>query len=422
MSERAYLLFVGKELSDFLQGNLDQAKRDVEQIPDSQFTNVSDEEISAHVYSRREVAPIELHEDRKEMDTQETEVDVRHDLNRDIFDTSRPALVAGLRIIVSIPFSGDASLWRRQPNTYTLNPPRGYVRTAHDDNGGCLEIVLESPSDTLGDGDAIKREIASALRSIRGYLKNSKSNVDAHNQQLRGHIPQCVASRRTRLGKHAEVAKNLNIPLSKKPGAPDLAALPIKRKLIKPFPPTPTTPPEWGLRFEDYQHILNVIRHEGRSFEATPQTFAKFDEEELRNIILAHLNGHYEGDASGETFRRAGKTDIRIESDNRAAFVGECKMWRGQKQLADALDQLLGYLTWRDCRTALIVFNRDVAGFSEIQRTLPLALEGHPGLVGSIDTSQPGEWQTRLHGKDDPDRQITVHVFLFNLYVPGRKQ
>jgi hypothetical protein len=41
---------------------------------------------------------------------------------------------------------------------------------------------------------------------------------------------------------------------------------------------------------------VNVIRHEGRSFEATPGTFVKHDEEELRDIILAHLNGHYEGD------------------------------------------------------------------------------------------------------------------------------
>jgi hypothetical protein len=45
---------------------------------------------------------------------------------------------------------------------------------------------------------------------------------------------------------------------------------------------------------DDYEFILKVIRHEGRTYETTPKTFAVHDEEELRDIIVAHLNGHYE--------------------------------------------------------------------------------------------------------------------------------
>jgi hypothetical protein len=329
-------------------------------------------------------------------------------------------MIAGVRITVSVPFSGDANLWQCRPSTYTLTPPRGHVRASHDNNGGHLEIVLERPSDSLGDGSEVKREIEGMLSSIRGYLDTIKKDVDAHNRQLRAHIQQCVTNRRARLGKHSEVAKVLDIPLKRKSGAPDLAALPIKRKLIKPLPPTPTMPREPGIRDDDYEHILNVIRHEGRSFEATPGTFSKHDEEELRDIILAHLNGHYEGDASGETFRRSGKTDIRIELDNRAAFVGECKVWRGQKQLIEALDQLLSYLTWRDCKAALIVFNKDVAGFTGIQATLAKSLETHPNFISPIRIDQPGEWRVRIRSRDDADRPITLHVFLFNLYVPEK--
>lgn len=420
MRERADLLFYGNDLFEVLQANLEQAKTDVDQIPTSQFTHSSDGDIVDHVYSKREVVPIELHEDQKEMDTQETQVDVRHDLNRDILDTSRPCMIPGIRITVSVPFSGDANLWRCQPSAFTRNPPRGHVRTPHDNNGGRLELAVERPSDSLGDGKEIKRDIEGTLSSINGYLDRIKRDVDAHNQQLRTHIQQCVTNRRARLGKHAEVAKVLDIPLRKRSGAPDLAALPIKRKLIRPLPSAPATPREPGIRDEDYEHILNVIRHEGRSFEATPGTFVKHDEEELRDIILAHLNGHYEGDASGETFRRAGKTDIRIELDNRAAFVGECKVWRGQKQLIEALDQLLGYLTWRDCKAALIVFNREVAGFSSLQSTLATSLETHLNFINRIRIEQPGEWRIRIRSRDDTDRQITLHVFLFNLYVPEK--
>ena len=420
MREHSHLLFYGNDLSAVLRANLESAKSDVDQIPETQFIHSSDSDIVEHVYSKREVIPLELHEDQKEMETQETQVDVRHDFNRAVFDKSRPCMIAGLRITVIVPFSGDANLWRCRPSTYTLNPPRGQVRASRNNNGGHLEIVMERPSDSLGDGGEIKREIENTLRSIQNYLRNIKRDVEAHNKQLRAHIQQCAENRRERLGRYAEVAATLNIPLRKRTGAPDLAALPIKRKLVKPLPSAPAKPAEPGIRNEDYTHILNVIRHEGRSFEATPGTFVKHDEEELRDIILAHLNGHYEGDASGETFRRTGKTDIRIEFNNRAAFVGECKVWRGSKQFIEAIDQILSYLTWRDCKAALIVFNRDVAGFSGLQSALETSLETHPNFAGWVRIDQPGEWRVRIRSGQDADREIIVHVFLFNLYVPKK--
>jgi predicted RecB family nuclease len=118
-------------------------------------------------------------------------------------------------------------------------------------------------------------------------------------------------------------------------------------------------------------HILSVIRHEGRTFETTPKTFAVHDEEEFRDILLAHLNGHYQGDATGETFRRRGKTDIRIEDNNRAAFVATSQIRKGQKKLSQAIEQLLGYLIWRDCKAPIAVVNKHNAKFSGILEAVP---------------------------------------------------
>ena len=47
-----------------------------------------------------------------------------------------------------------------------------------------------------------------------------------------------------------------------------------------------------------------------------------------------------------------------IEQDNRAAFVAEFKMWVGPKEVEEAILQLDSYLTWRDCKTALLFFVR----------------------------------------------------------------
>ena len=38
-----------------------------------------------------------------------------------------------------------------------------------------------------------------------------------------------------------------------------------------------------------------------------------------------------EGQATGETFNAAGKTDILLRIDGKNVFIGECKFWKGPK-------------------------------------------------------------------------------------------
>ena len=82
-------------------------------------------------------------------------------------------------------------------------------------------------------------------------------------------------------------------------------------------------------------------------------------EEQIRDLILVNLNGHYEGNATGETFNGLGKTDILIRASGRNVFVAECKFWSGSKAMHAAINQILGYLTWRDTKAALLVFSKE---------------------------------------------------------------
>ena len=350
------------------------------------------------------------------METSETKIDVSRDPMRFPQSRSGPAFVPGLKITISIPYTGDTELWDHQPNSRTPAPPVGSVRKTNSEGVGRIDIILEQPSDAL-DQDRLKSDLEREIREIKEYLGWIKQDVEQGNDNLRRHIKQCVDNRRERLERHSVVLESFNIPLKRSPGAPDIQNLPIRRKLVRPLPSEPKSPPEPAIADQEYEHILNVIRHEGLSWETTPRTFAKHDEEELRDIILGHLNTHYQGGATGETFRKSGKTDIRIEDQNRAAFIGECKVWRGPKELMSALDQLLGYLTWRDCKAALVVFNKEVAGFSEIQSKVPDTLRSHANHISSLDSKQAGEWRFLFRSADDPDRTVTVHVFLFNLFV-----
>ena len=109
---------------------------------------------------------------------------------------------------------------------------------------------------------------------------------------------------------------------------------------------------------DDYEYILSVLSNMVIVMERSPRAFRDMSEEDLRTHFLVPLNGHYEGQATGETFNYEGKTDILIRVDGRNIFIAECKFWTGPKGLTKALDQLLGYTSWRDTKAALLIFNR----------------------------------------------------------------
>jgi hypothetical protein len=411
------LLFYDGDLDATLRNHYGRVQDHVNSIPKNQFLVSSDEEIIEHVQNSLWVEHIELHENSMEMDQQEVQVDVSHNRNRNPFRDKGPIYVNGLRITVSVPFTGDSNLWKLKPNSWQSVFPRGNIRSKGQSGTGFLEIVIEQPSDE--GAEKIKSLLEDTLKSVRFYLNGQKSQIESQNKSLAGQIKQAINNRRNRLKAHDGIIEALNIPLKRKDGVPSVKPIPIKRKLVRPLPPPPKSgyKEEPGILQKDYDHILSVIRHEGRSFEATPKTYSIHDEEELRDIILAHLNGHYQGGATGETFRRNGKTDIRIEDENRCAFVAECKIWRGAKGLTDAINQLLGYLTWRDCKAAIILFNKNNAKFSELLDKVPETIDAHPKMKKNLGVHDDGEWKYILLSDEDEMRNIHVHVFLFNLYT-----
>lgn len=415
MRDESELLFYGGDLTEMLEARFGQIDGAVDNIPETQFLSTDDDRIIEHLLPEFEFDPIVLHEDSMKMEKGETDVDVRGRVDYVTYDNGRPCLIKGLRITVSIPYTGISELWYLKPNGWTTTCPHGRVRPPRENALGYLDITIEEPSNT--DPETYKKILENNLQGIRFYLQIQKTQIDQKNMELPDKLRQTIAKRRKRLEKHDSIVNALNIPLKPRDGAPDFSQIPIKRKLVRPLPPAPNKPPEPGIADTDYEYILNVIRHVGRSFEASPKILIKLDEEELRDFILANLNVHFPGEATGETFRRIGKTDIRIEDKNRAAFVAECKVWYGPKELSETVDQLLGYLTWRDCKAAILIFNKDVSGFSAIQAKVPETLEGHSKIIRQIEAKDSGEWRYRFRSADDEDREIIIHVFLFNLYI-----
>ena len=350
------------------------------------------------------------------METFETKVDVAGDPLRGTHHASGPCLVPGSGVRVTIPFSGESGLLKLTTGHRIGRSPRGEV-TARPKYGlpGTVTLVEDQPADM--PIEELSKRMESNLECFRFWARASKDEVEAFNRGLPSDVQPFIKARRARLEAQKGVAKLLGIPLKRK-YAPALEPIRLERALVRPLPNAPkaSSEPEYGISDLDYEHILKVIRHEARTFETTPATYRKLDEEELRNVLLAHLNGHFEGGATGETFRRAGKTDIKIEFQNRAAFVGECKVWRGPAELKSAVDQLLGYLTWRDSKAAMVVFNKHVASFSDLLAKAPQVFERHTNFKRRV-SSGLGEWRFVMASQEDPARLLTVQLFVANLYA-----
>lgn len=286
------------DLSDVLRGQTEKMKATIADTSPERMNGGSDEELVAHFVSEYSIEPLTIYTDRAEAEHQETKVDVSHDRFRFVLDRSKTAMVKGDQITVHVPFTGEPDLFKFTPSTRTYNPPRGRV-TTDGELSGRVSLTLALPSDT-NDESAFNTWIEEQLNGLRQYAEWVDRDVEHFNKELEQHARKAVQARREQLEKQGTLLKRLSIPLKSRADAPDPTPIPMPKRVVKPLPPSRKVEQEYGITDEDYEYILRILRQESRSFESTPAAFAKLNEEELRDIVLAHLNGHFEGGAAGE--------------------------------------------------------------------------------------------------------------------------
>ena len=405
-------LFSGGDLSFALDNKLSGIKASVNNISREQFLATSVETLIEHLSSPLLIEPLVLHEKQMQMDHAETQVDVTGRFDYDMGCGGR-VHTTGHRLTFYIPFAGDTGLWKLRPNMWISGMPRGEI----DSRRSMLALSFTNTSNT--EPERYKQELESSLSGVRQLIASQKQLLDQYHSRIPGELRSAIEHRRAEIEKLHGLTSAFNIPMVKKSGMPEFKPIEVSKRIVRPLPRPPAAgyKPEPAITSETYEELLAIIRHAGASFEGTPQTYAPLGEEGLRDNILSHINVVFEGKATGETFRKYGKTDVRLEEESRSAFVAECKLWGGEKVLLDALTQLLCYVTWRDCKAALLIFNKDVAGFSGVQTTIDASLRAHPKFLRAMNAGRPGEWRFVFQSQEDAGREVTVQVFAFNLYV-----
>jgi hypothetical protein len=255
---------------------------------------------------------------------------------------------------VCVPFEGDPSLLHLRPTNYYFVLSRKMSATVKNQEVQLYYQVEAGP--TLD----VKTIYGEAVKLIQTNLQNLARDTDHFNADLPRIVREELGKRKRQAEASQTLIRSINIPVKKRPDIPATYSIPeVRRKpQIKEKTTTRTTTPDPTLAPEEYENILLIIKDMSLALERSPKTFVSLSEEDIRNFFLILLNGHYQGTATGETFNGNGKTDILIRHQNANAFIAECKFWRGQKALTETIEQLLGYVTWRDTKTAIILFNK----------------------------------------------------------------
>jgi hypothetical protein len=331
-----------------------------------------------------------------------------------MFDHSGPLYVPGNKTVIAVPFEGgEPDFFRIRPQTYGSAPPRAEIR-----DGELLLTFVRTDQNAA----ALKREYGEVVKYIRESLSRLSQSAAQFNDQLEGLTTSHIKARKARLLADAGMVAALNLPMRKRQGVPATYAVPVvrRRPKIDRIKVAGGFTAEPALAQSDYEEILGIMKNMTRVMELSPHAFLEMDEEALRSHFLVQLNGVYEGDATGETFNFQGKTDILIRKDGKNVFVAECKFWKGEIAFLDTIDQLVTtYLSWRDTKTAVIVFNRNT-GFSAVLSKIAEITPKHPQFKRDLGKSDESTFRYVFAQPNDANREIVLTVMAFDIPTLNR--
>lgn len=390
--------------------HIEQITKEIQNLDNEYVISTSQTELENYYIEKTKIEPLVLHIEDYYIENQSgISMDVSHDFNRFVFPGER-AIVKGTSLEIAIPFEGDKLLWEIRPSTFSLS---GYTDIQIKNDR--IVFSVDFPDDSV-DASKIKAEISEKAQRLSDAVKNLKNDVDNHNKTA----PQTIIStiqRKYQLAQSAIGAVTaLNIPMKRRE-KPLTYVVPTHKRESPIRKPVPTTEPyeaEPVLDEAEYQYILKIMRSMSLVIERSPASFVTLDEEAIRTHFLLQLNGHFEGGASGETFNASGKTDILIRVNNKNIFIAECKFWRGQKVFNDTIDQLLGYLSWRDTKCAILIFNRtkDTAG---VRSKMHQTMESRSEHRRTVSYNEDGDSRYIFVKKDEPGREIIITTQIYDI-------
>jgi hypothetical protein len=406
------LLFYKHGMHEVMEAHRQRAAAAPAGIQDNVLLNTPTDDLVERIVAEWSLHVPVLDRDNAEAESSEGPIEVFDHFRRDYGGGRGTATVQGTIVELAVPFTGDKDFFFIQPTTFDSAPPRALIDKDH--------VVIRHSSREL-NAEQARTGLNSVLDDIERYLGWQRGAAEPFNASLASMVRQAVEARKAKVFKDRNSVADLGFKLKQRPDAPKTYVAPVVRKPIaQPKPTKASEPfkPEPKLEDDTYQQILTIMEGMAHVMERSPSAFVDMGEENLRQHFLVQLNGQFEGAATGETFNFEGKTDILIRVNGKNIFIAECKFWTGPNGFIETIDQLLGYLSWRDTKAAIVMFNRN-KDFSKVIAAMVEAATTHPARKRGPEKHGETRFKYVFANPTDANREVTITVMAFDVPKPA---
>lgn len=263
------------------------------------------------------------------------------------------------------------------------------------------------------------RDVITSNRSgIQNILHSKNAEINAENSKLEQRLTQFINERKNKLdadkNRLNDLVKLVKIPLARKDSDIIKEIQVNKKPFIAKIKPK-TSDEDYQLDRDKVVDIIRLLNNQCLQFEKTPKTYEKFDEPNLRDLLLSNLNSIFEGQATGETFNNKGKTDIYLNIDKGNILVTECKFYGGEKLYHKAIEQLLGYLTWRQNYGIMLSFCNQ-KNFSKVLDEAETIIIAHDSYECGFQKLDKAHFISKHNLPGDEYKYVEIHHLYYNLY------
>ena len=408
LNDKKTQIFAEKQLRDFLEQRKLSVIQSIQNEDDNYLLNVNENDYFKHKLSLAYVDPLQIHEEKIYASSSEQMIPAEQFPFS--FNVREGKIYKQQVIKFHIPFSGIIDLVICRPSCYIV---WSMGIELHSEEL-CFEIINFN-----NDTESIKQEKDANLKNIMQQLENVNSEIKQYNIGLESEIKKAFNITKKKILSNNDVLASLGIPIKKADNVSSTFAIPtpqIRKKIVvsKPTVKDIIFKPEPTIDEKIYYEILKSIHDVGKQFERLPSLYANKQEEPLRDHFLMMLEPNFEGSATGETFNKEGDADILLRYEGKNVFIAECKFWDGKKVFLNAISQLLGYLTWRDSKAAVIMFvpNKD---FTSVLKTAKSSIVEHPNYLDCVGENDETWFNYIFHLNDDRNRKVYLAVMFYHL-------
>lgn len=399
-------LFAKGMAEDLFKGLEQDMQKKIQSLTDDKILNVSEDEYIDYLISEYSLETPVIDFDHPTIEHRTVLIPNNYPSNFPDIPREKECLC----IRYYVDYKGDSELLRYHPSTWLSSGSGHFTISGHR----LYTDILAETKDT----ERVKRDFESEKDSAKRILAYLDNEINAFNRNVPEKARHLFTSRKNEVKAKYAFISDLGVPttaVSKEPQTYSVQA--VSRRVKEPEVGRGigiVSHQDPAIDETQFQQILNALYSLGAFYEKHPNVTYNMNENALRDLFLGQLQTTFSSDSAvGEAFNLHGKTDIMLKHGDGVLFVAECKFWNGKDSLLNAITQLLGYLSWRETKAALLIFSRGIS-LSTVIESIKKNVPFHPNYL-SLESHLKESWfNYRFVLNQDQSRQVHLAIQVFD--------